>query len=233
MVTLMLLWPDCPSNSLFAIVWGFFCCQPMTNDHSSFRVFLPKVLWNHSCACFMSVWVRHLLTSWQPAWQQIVFFEEQRWNLNHLSFYSQLVLRFSSRKGLFMLAWQWNRRRSRLVHRESDLMFILSSDKDQRKKFAFAFIFAKCKWTSRGRWSLNGMSVLTGEGGGRKLEALRDVQTRRSRCWCHLSTLCVDTPPRGWCSRWFGPENDEGKYVNFQINKKASNRMQTTHLDAS
>ena len=36
---------------------------------------------------------------------------------------------------------------SRWVHRESNLMFTLSSNKDQRKKFVFPFTFAECKWT--------------------------------------------------------------------------------------
>ena len=36
---------------------------------------------------------------------------------------------------------------SRWVHRESNLMFTLSNDKDQRKKFAFVFAFTQCKWT--------------------------------------------------------------------------------------
>ena len=36
---------------------------------------------------------------------------------------------------------------SRLVHRKSNLMFTLSSNKGQRKKFAFALAFVRCKWT--------------------------------------------------------------------------------------
>ena len=36
---------------------------------------------------------------------------------------------------------------SRWVHRESNLMFILSSNKDHRKKFTTAFTFGPCKWT--------------------------------------------------------------------------------------
>ena len=34
---------------------------------------------------------------------------------------------------------------SRWIHRESNLMFSLSRDKDQRKKFAFVLAFAQCK----------------------------------------------------------------------------------------
>ena len=36
---------------------------------------------------------------------------------------------------------------SRWVHRESNLIFTLSNDKDQRKQFAFAYDFSQCEWT--------------------------------------------------------------------------------------
>ena len=32
------------------------------------------------------------------------------------------------------------------VHRKSDLMFTLNSDKDQRNKFAFTFAFVQCNF---------------------------------------------------------------------------------------
>ena len=45
------------------------------------------------------------------------------------------------------LYWYESDIASRWVHRESNLMFTLSSDKDQRKKFAHAFAFAQCERT--------------------------------------------------------------------------------------
>ena len=38
------------------------------------------------------------------------------------------------------IAFKW-------THRKSNLMFTWSSDKDQRKKITFTFVFAQCKWT--------------------------------------------------------------------------------------
>ena len=50
---------------------------------------------------------------------------------------------------------------SRWVHRESNLMFTLSSDKDQgsKEKIAFAFSLDQCKWTFIVQWAGAALSV--------------------------------------------------------------------------
>ena len=52
-------------------------------------------------------------------------------------------------KSSIILQRKWRRSdvASWSIHRKYNLMFTLSSDKDFRKKFAFAFVSAQCKWT--------------------------------------------------------------------------------------
>ena len=48
----------------------------------------------------------------------------------------------------------------RWLHRKSNIMFILGSDKNLRKKFAFVFPFVQCKWTFTHKMFCNSCELL-------------------------------------------------------------------------
>ena len=77
---------------------------------------------------------------------------DKPWNY-HLYLLVQLGIGVVHLNEVLQVCLYWRESESesvpRWVHRESNLMFTLNSDKIKGKKIAFQFTFAQCKWNSK------------------------------------------------------------------------------------